>query len=924
MQGVQTGSRHRGIGRYTRAVVASLAQLATGHDVRLVFNAALDGIDEVIDEWGADGRPLPRSVHGPIRSTTWENPANEARRKAAESVFAHALNATGADIAWLTSVVEGLVEDAVVPAGSIRPLTVATLYDLIPLHDPEYLGFSRARDWYMERLETLKRCDLLLAISAWVREDAIERLGLDPERVVVVGAGVDPLFHPAPPGAGLPAAVSQPFGIRKPYVLYNGGTDKRKNVEALFPAFAALPRATRDAHQLVVVGRTDEATRQRFDDARRAAGLANNEVVFTGFVTDDDLVRLYQHCALFMFPSEREGFGLPPLEAMACGAPTLANDATSLPEVVGPDALFDAASPASMTKAMASVLDDPARAARLREGGLRRAREFTWQKVAERVLDAMLRLHAQSGETLAQHAATHSDSSTELASGVPIYQMDAHNAESLLHTLRAWPGAVAWHGPLLAGHQLTPLARYEAGGYAALGDPGRVDAMALLNQLAIATRMTDDTAAHADTPWRLTAEGPAWLAQRRLEDHLAAHVAPRLDETNLAQVADAVDRLRPRGIRRWLVDVTHIASNDLQTGVQRVVRSVLTRWLREPPVGVRVEPVRYVEGQYEHAHAYACELLGVSLPDGLAETVVSVTGTETFVGLDWAMESLPSSAPLLTTWRRAGVDMHFVVHDLLPVTLPAAFHPQTTSAFSRWLEHVTALADGIHCVSRSTANDMVHWLDARGVRRRPTVSAFFLGADPTEAVQATTARPELAIALTARPSLLMVGTLEPRKGHAQALDALDILWGSLSDVNLIVVGKQGWLVNDLTARLERHVERGQRLFWLDDVNDGELEAIYAGSTALLAPSLGEGFGLPLLEAARRGRPVLARDLPVFREVVGGYPSYFSATTGAELATFILRWLADRPASGPLPPSTRWDDSAAALATAIGATRISFP
>jgi glycosyltransferase involved in cell wall biosynthesis len=159
----------------------------------------------------------------------------------------------------------------------------------------------------------------------------------------------------------------------------------------------------------------------------------------------------------------------------------------------------------------------------------------------------------------------------------------------------------------------------------------------------------------------------------------------------------------------------------------------------------------------------------------------------------------------------------------------------------------------------------------------------------------------------------MVGTLEPRKGHAQVLDAFEQLWRDKHEMNLVLVGKQGWLVESLTERLRNHPEMNNRLFWLEGISDEYLEAVYADSTCLIAASYGEGFGLPLIEAAQHKLPIIARDIRVFREVAGEHAFYFSAATSDELAQSITDWLAlyrtkEHPRSDQMSWLT-WKDSA---------------
>jgi glycosyltransferase involved in cell wall biosynthesis len=162
-------------------------------------------------------------------------------------------------------------------------------------------------------------------------------------------------------------------------------------------------------------------------------------------------------------------------------------------------------------------------------------------------------------------------------------------------------------------------------------------------------------------------------------------------------------------------------------------------------------------------------------------------------------------------------------------------------------------------------------------------------------------------------SFLMVGTLEPRKGHTQVLDAFELMWEQGENVILVIVGKQGWMVERLTKRLKGHSELHKRLFWFQGISDEYLEMIYRASTCLIAASEGEGFGLPLIEAAQNGLSIIARDISVFREVAGEHVSYFEGSEPEKLANHVREWLIDynsgtKAHSNNIPWLT-WEESA---------------
>lgn len=174
--------------------------------------------------------------------------------------------------------------------------------------------------------------------------------------------------------------------------------------------------------------------------------------------------------------------------------------------------------------------------------------------------------------------------------------------------------------------------------------------------------------------------------------------------------------------------------------------------------------------------------------------------------------------------------------------------------------------------------------------------------------------------LNGRVSFLMVGTLEPRKGYAQILRAFDQLWAAEHDVMLVIVGKIGWLVDALCEELKSHSELNHRLFWFVGASDELLGRLYSACSCLIAASEGEGFGLPLIEAAQHQLPVIARDIPVFREVAGEYAAYFSGTAPEQARDAILDWIVlyreQRYQRSDVMSWLTWRESAADLAAVL--------
>jgi glycosyltransferase involved in cell wall biosynthesis len=184
------------------------------------------------------------------------------------------------------------------------------------------------------------------------------------------------------------------FGITKPFALYSGGADARKNLQRLIRAYARLVKSLRNTHQLVLAGKMSEGELANLRQTAKSAGINEGQLLFLGHVTDEELAQFYNLCTAFVFPSLHEGFGLPALEAMSCGAAVIGANTTSVPEVIGhPDALFDPNDEMAISQKLAQVLDDAAFRAKLVAHGLVQAKKFSWDKCAQRAIEAFEEIH---------------------------------------------------------------------------------------------------------------------------------------------------------------------------------------------------------------------------------------------------------------------------------------------------------------------------------------------------------------------------------------------------------------------------------------------------------------------------------------------------------------------------------------------------
>jgi glycosyltransferase involved in cell wall biosynthesis/ADP-heptose:LPS heptosyltransferase len=1188
MQGAQAESRYRGIGRYSLALAEAIARNKSNSQIILALNGSFpETIQEIRTTFAELVEREDIRVFDIPRPTRECDPSNSFRRQAAELMREAAIAAMRPDVVLVTSLFEGFGDDAVASVGKFdcKTPTAAILYDLIPLISPDenFRTNPIYSEYYARKVVSLKNCHALLAISASARQEAIDALGYSPDGVVNISAGCDPRFVPTMMTESERRSLFEKLGVLRPYIMYTGGADERKNLERLFQAFAALPGTLRKSHQVLIAGKMPDVSISSLKSAAKRADLRDDEVVFSGYVSDGELMQLYSGARLFVFPSLHEGFGLPPLEAMGCGAPVITSNASSLPEVVGrADALFDPESVPNIAAKIVEVLTNSDFRSDLIRYGQERVKKFSWDDSAKKAIGSLekiaqpscIEIAAEDGESpvkltrtgifkerrlrilvskldhrgdlilalpaigrlRARYPHARIDAligswNKDLARGLNIFEeiytldvfsdksseapRDSGAVSSVLRALPAYDIAIDLRRPPDTRFVLSQVGANLRVGYAT-GDPSIDDRLHEVlksprdlpfvstecNQTSIALQLlrlvealppdpsdyvapitpayccSQDstgvaifpTAGNSIKEWGVQnfiklvsllneAGGPrkigifvgredeakpfrnltspqlsvhcglnphelqkvlstysvcvannsfgahlaGWLGLRvigifgghetveewgpvfgdcrilsvevscspchlprpedcpydlkclkgispervvsaiqdaecgvertttiELRNNLIEKIAPitsHLSAEECLRLSEAIALNIPtRAKKRLFLDISELVQHDAKSGIQRVVRSMLKYMLSADLDDYEVVPVYATPDRkgYQVARRFAARFNHRNDDADLEDEPMDWQSGDTFLGLDLAPLTVISQADFLTNLRNYGVRVVFVVYDILCVRIPQYFDQELVRVFGIWLRFVAG-CDGVLCISRAVRDDVLSWFREQNLAKCPWFRAewFHLGADLESSVPSR-GLPDDAGSVLSRlrdtTAFLMVGTVEPRKGHGVALDAFELLWERGQNVLLVIVGKNGWKADELCERMSNHPESGSRLFWLQEISDEYLEKVYASSTCLLAPSFGEGFGLPLIEAAHHGIPVIARDIAVFREVAGEQAYYFQDDSAQALADYLIDWVKLLPVADLSKKlsakNTSWAESARSLLQSI--------
>ncbi|MBK2297090.1 glycosyltransferase [Francisella philomiragia] len=390
LQSCQTSSSKHGIGRYSYSLVKSLLINNSEHEYILLLSSLLPNIDHIYEVFeGLISSENIKIWNGIESSPTLENFAdiNELNELLRE-FFIESLKP---DVILITSLFEFGVATTSIKRFDRKPYVVAILYDIIPYIYKEQYLVPEVEETYMSKIKSLQAADHLFSISQSAKDDALKHLEICETKITAISTAVSEEFVVKEISIGEKEFLLNKYNITKSTIVYApSGFDSRKNLTRLLEAYSILPDNIKSKYQLVIIGKCPVHTHNALEEVIDKYNIVKSDVIFTGYVSDDDLVALYNICDLVVYPSLHEGFGLPALEAMNCGAIVIGSNTTSVPEVIGyEEATFDPYSVESISSKINEVLTDQILRSKIKSHQLKQIKKFSWDFIAKKLIDVL-------------------------------------------------------------------------------------------------------------------------------------------------------------------------------------------------------------------------------------------------------------------------------------------------------------------------------------------------------------------------------------------------------------------------------------------------------------------------------------------------------------------------------------------------------
>jgi glycosyltransferase involved in cell wall biosynthesis len=774
VQSIQTDfSKDRGVGRYTLNIINWLIrEHQNKFTLKFLLNSYYDNsTKELYKKIAAKINHEDIHIFYINNYVSWSSDKYSARLKLHEYCRAQLINNINPDILFSPNLQEGLFEPAITSLLDINKniFTVTTLHDAIPLLYPKkYLTDPDLSVWYNFKIQDAIESDLLITVSESSLKDILETTSISNEKIVSISNGYDEnVFYKQKLTNNI---QSPPLKHNNFEIIYIGGFDEHKNIERLLASIKILNERFSINCKLRLIGNAFTIHNKILMNSIENNKI-ENLVILEGRVSDEELREKLITSDAFIFPSIHEGFGLPLIEAMACGIPIICSNISSFHEIINyKPCYFDPYDSNSIANKIHEVLSDENLRTNIIKNSELRLKNYSWRSSTEIITKVILDRYAQSSKK----------------------SINSKNVK------------------------IIPTSSY----------------------------------------------------------------LKNANETDLIEYSNLITQnIFTKNIKTIFIDISLINYHKEITGIQRVVISIIGNIPINSEDNTLIKYVKFNSDLKKFTLLKFNQINNSTTFEDL-NSIIDFSADDKLIFIDHNMKLIDENFTYLSTLRSQGVKIVHVLYDMIAFTHEKYFWPEICQEFRLWLDNIS-YSDKIICISQSTANDFNNYLNSKNLTQKPTLEYFHLGSDfnnnPCRIENLSEQEQQIVTFTKSNVSFLVVGTIEPRKGHAEIFSSFEKIWESGVNCNLLFFGKKGWQSDEIINKINATKYKNINFFWLENGNDNFLYHLYSTCKCLIMASNAEGFGLPVVEALHLGCDAICRDLPVFHEIAGDKIIYFNDT-----------------------------------------------
>lgn len=660
-------------------------------------------------------------------------------------------------------------------------------------------------------------------------------------------------------------------------ILFVGRISPNKKQEDIIKIFNYYKKNLNNKSRLFIVGNYEgmELYYERLRKYASVLGLGEKDVIFTGHTSFDKILAYYSIADVFVCMSEHEGFCVPLLEAMKFNVPIIAYEAAAVPDTLGlAGIIVDTKDSVTVAYLIEGLVNDKVLCDIIIKGQLDKLEEYSYREVELKAKNIFNKFFSTNPAGIIENKLEIKNNQKNL------YLVNfINNIKKRIKNNQSYDNSICF---------------------------SEIEVKRVENKRRNYIKEIIKNRILRPGYRVISFISPSLSNCIRNEIYNISHVLQFGKVIGLDKLIIDKKPLK-RKIPGVLVDVTEITNKDDKTGIQRVVNSTFNglNTLDSNVLAVRAFDKKLITSQKYMSYCYNENYNNT-------EKLVDFIEGDKLLLLDSSWFYYKDYASIIRSSKSKNVGIYTVVYDLFPIQYPTLFPSRGfVNGFISWHQMILMNSDAILCISKATADVLIKYYKTTKIKRKEPLNiyVFHMGHNII-AREEQNIRKSIKLFLQEKPTFLMLGTVEPRKGHIYVLEAIEKVLEKDEDIQMLIIGKNGWNNDSVLKKIAKSKALENKVMWVQDANDEEVHWSFKNSRALIMASQDEGYGLPIIEAAHFGLPIICSDIPIFHEVAEDNATYFKCKDSNDLAQTLIIWLNEKkhPNSKKIKQYT-WEESA---------------